>query len=492
MLSNRRAKIVSTIGPASQNPATLEGLIIAGVNVIRLNFSHGTHEDHLAVIKMVREISERLRAPVALLQDLQGPKIRVGKMKNGALELKPGSIVTISPEFTIGEGDQIPSDFPELAESCTKGQIILLDDGLIELEALEVVGRGVRARVRHGGMLKDRKGMNVPGGNLAVVAMTEKDLKDLEFGLSQQVDYVALSFVRTADDIRSLREITESKQPGTQIVAKIEMLEAIENLEDIVRLSDAVMVARGDLAVEVGQTQLPALQKRIIRTCNEIGRPVITATQMLESMVKNARPTRAEVTDVANAILDGSDALMLSAETASGAHPELCVKTMHDIILEVERSSGEIYNRVNIRPEFLSVAEAIAESAVLIAMKLNVKAIVSLTTSGKTARMISSYRPKSKIMAITHRRNTLNRLEGVWGVQTLEVDPYRTTERAIDQIEAHLIMNGVVKKGDKIVLTLGVPLMERGTTNSVRVHTVKGEGLKVSATEDRPLRYREV
>ncbi|MCB0394404.1 MAG: pyruvate kinase [Bdellovibrionales bacterium] len=489
MLSDRRAKIVSTIGPASSDPKVLESLIISGVNVIRLNFSHGTHEDHLKVIQSVRLISDRLRAPVALLQDLQGPKIRVGKMKDGALELIPGEVVQISKEFSIGEGRQIPSDFYGLAEACQPGQQILLDDGLMELEVQKVERGVVSALVKHGGLLKDKKGMNVPGANLPVQAMTEKDLKDLDFGLSEQVDYVALSFVRTADDIRQLREIIESKSPNTQIVAKIEMLEAIENLEDIVRLSDAVMVARGDLAVEVGQTQLPALQKRIIRICNEAARPVITATQMLESMVKNPRPTRAEVTDVANAVLDGTDALMLSAETASGANPALCVKTMHEIILEVEKNL-ELYHRLSVKPEFLSVAEAVAESACLTAMKLNAKVIVSLTTSGKTARLISSYRPKSKILAITHRRATLNRLETSWGVQTLEIDPYRTTEGAIDLIEDHLIKNGIVKKGDKVVLTLGIPLMERGTTNTVRVFTVKGDGKRTLDSVDRPLRYR--
>ncbi len=488
MLSDRRVKIVSTIGPSSSSLEVIESLIESGINVARLNFSHGTHEDHHSVIEKIREASGRLRAPITLLQDLQGPKIRVGKMKDGELELLENQEVVISHDFEVGEKNQIPSDFKELPGSCRPGQQILLDDGLIELRVLSVEGSHVNCKVIFGGILKDRKGMNIPGANLQVGCMTEKDHKDLKFGLEARVDYVALSFVRRGDDIRELREIIDRENPNVRIIAKIEMLEALENLEEIIRLSDAIMVARGDLAVEVGQTQLPAIQKRIIRLSNDYGRPVITATQMLESMVKNPRPTRAEVTDVANAVLDGSDALMLSAETASGAHPSLCVSTMHDIIREVERT-GEHYYKMDLRPEYLSVAEAVAESACLTAMKLGAKAIVSLTTSGKTARLISSYRPRAKILAVTHHNSTLNRLELVWGIQTLAIEPYRTAEKAMQKIEEHLLSCGIVKKGDKIVLTLGLPLMERGTTNSVRVYTVTGSQ-KVLSKSALPLRYR--
>ncbi|HWU42612.1 MAG TPA: pyruvate kinase, partial [Bdellovibrio sp.] len=328
---------------ATRDEENLEKAIKAGMNVARLNFSHGTHEDHLKVVQSLRKLSKKLRAPVAVLQDLQGPKIRVGKFENGSIELKPGEKLVITTAAVTGKPGLIPSDFKELPLACQSGTRILLDDGLMELKVLVVRGQELDVEVVYGGTLKDRKGMNLPGVNLPVECMTEKDLVDLEFGIKNQVDYIALSFVRHARDIRRLREIIESHKSPAKIVAKIEMIEAIENLEEICRLSDAVMVARGDLAVEVGQSRLPGFQKRIISVCNQLGRPVITATQMLDSMVENPRPTRAEITDVANAVLDGSDALMLSAESASGKYPFRCIRTMHEIICEVERNEEEYY-----------------------------------------------------------------------------------------------------------------------------------------------------
>jgi pyruvate kinase len=316
--------------------------------------------------------------------------------------------------------------------------------------------------------------------------MTPKDLDDLAFGLREGVDYVALSFVRRGADIRKLRELIESQKPGTKIVAKIEMLEALENLREIIELSDGVMVARGDLAVEVGQTQLPAVQKRIISLCNEIGRPVITATQMLDSMVENPRPTRAEITDVANAVLDGSDALMLSAETASGKYPFKCIETMHEIVLEVEKT-GDYYYKLPLDSEFVEVAEGIAASACLTAMKLNASAIVCLTTTGKTATMISGIRPKARIIAMTDYTETLNRLELAWGIQTFSIKPYRSTDEAMGQIEDILLNYGLVQPGDKVILTLGVPVMSHAKTNSLRVYTIRGDK-EVLPSSELPLR----
>ncbi len=489
-LADRRVKIVATIGPSIRVRENLKQAIEAGMSVARLNFSHGEHADHLQVIKDVRELSKELRAPVAILQDLQGPKIRVGKFKGGSTELVPGSEVIISPEFLIGEGSQLSTDFMELPRSVNVGSRILLDDGLMEIEVKSIEGPRVFGKVIHGGTLKDRKGMNLPGANLPVECLTEKDLIDLEFGLSQGVDYVALSFVRRGDDIRRLREIIEQRRPGTRIVAKIEMLEALNNLEEIIRLSDAVMVARGDLAVEVGQSQLPGWQKKIIQMSNQLHRPVITATQMLDSMVDNPRPTRAEITDVANAVIDGSDALMLSAETASGRFPFACIRTMHEIISEVERTT-DLYYDIELKGEFVEVAESIAASACVTALKMNASAIVCLTTTGKTAALISHYRPKAKIFAVTHTYEPLNRLEMVWGLQTLTIRPYQSAEDAIDQIEDLLLKYGMVKTGDRVVITLGLPVSERAKTNSLRVIEIKKK-VEIVAESQLPIRCRTI
>ncbi len=491
MLADRRVKIVATIGPATQNEALLEKAIRAGMNVARLNFSHGTHADHLKVLTSVRKLSAELKAPVTILQDLQGPKIRVGKFEKGSILLKEAEKVIITMKSVQGREGLIPSDFPELAKSVSPGVRILLDDGLLELKVLQVRGDEIDAEVIYGGTLKDRKGMNVPGTTLAVECMTPKDLEDLEFGLNNSVDYIALSFVRHPKDIRQLREIIEARNPSIRICAKIEMIEAIENLEEIVRLSDAVMVARGDLAVEIGQTRLPAVQKQIIRICNELNKPVITATQMLESMIENPRPTRAEITDVANAVLDGTDAVMLSAESASGKYPFRAIRTMHDIIKDVEKNQ-ENYYKISLENEFLSVAGAIGASAALSALKLDAKVIVCLTTSGRTANMISGYRPKSRIIAVTDNLSTLNRLELVWGIQCLPINPYQTLEDVVSQVERLLIQYGLAKTGDKVVMTKGQPISEGAKTNTLYIFTLGGESIQRITDNELPLRCQLV
>ncbi|MCM2353476.1 MAG: pyruvate kinase [Pseudobdellovibrio sp.] len=491
MLAHRRAKIVATIGPATQDPENISKAIRAGMNVARLNFSHGTHEDHLKVIHAVREKSKELNAPVTILQDLQGPKVRVGLFEKGSINLSPNQVVNVTIEDVLGKEGLIPSDFKELCKAAKPGNRILIDDGLIELEVLKVGEKALEAKVIYGGILKNRKGMNLPGVMLPVEAMTEKDLKDLDFGLKNGVDYIALSFVRFGKDIRQLREIIDSHKSPARIVAKIEMLEALENLEEIVRLSDVVMVARGDLAVEVGQSRLPSSQKRIISLCNKLGKPVITATQMLDSMVENPRPTRAEITDVANAVLDGTDALMLSAESASGKYPFKAIRTMHEIILEVEKSE-ENYYKLSLENELLSTPAAIAASSALSALKLNASAIVCLTTSGKTAQIISTFRPKAQIIAITTDVEVLNRLEILWGLQTLTLQPYGSLRDIISQVEQLLIENGLGKTGDKIIFTLGQPIAEKGKTNSLHVHTLGGEEFKKAADSQLPLRFASV
>lgn len=481
----RCVKIVATLGPSSESPKGIEALLKSGVNVLRLNFSHGKREAYASIIKNIRLASKKLRAPVAILQDLQGPKIRVGVMPDTLLKKK--QLVCLSTQkktsrsSSAGRGLKalhIEVDFKHLPQVCQKGTRILLDDGRIELSVLKVQAQDVVARVLNEGVLKSRKGINVPGVSLPVQALTRKDLGDLQFGLAQGVDYVALSFVRTAKDIEQLRRRIahwqlKHKREGPHIVAKIEMLEALDNLEAIVKASDAVMVARGDLSVEAGQSQLPLLQKRIISLSNELSRPVITATQMLDSMIENTRPTRAEITDVANAVLDGSDALMLSAETATGQHPSQCVQTMHDISVEVERTGRYYYDiPVESGDPFATEAQSIACSASLCAMKLQAKAIVCLTTTGHTATMIASYRPRAPIIAVTHRVQALNQLALVWGIRTYSILPYKSLDEALKQIKKILVQDKIVKKGDKIILTLGLPIQKGAKTNSMRIYTL--------------------
>lgn len=477
------------MGPSTRDPENLKKAIEAGMNVARLNFSHGTHAEHLAVIQNIRRLSLELKAPVTILQDLQGPKVRVGLFEKGSIELKPKEVVTVTIEDVMGREGLIPSDFKELCKACRPRDQILLDDGLIELKVIRVGEKSLEAEVVYGGFLKNRKGMNLPGVTLPVEAMTAKDKEDLAFGLAHRVDYVALSFVRHGKDIRQLREMIEREKSEAKIVAKIEMLEALDNLEEIVRLSDVVMVARGDLAVEVGQSRLPRAQKRIIELCNQLGKPVITATQMLDSMVENPRPTRAEITDVANAVLDGSDALMLSAESASGKYPFKAIRTMHEIILEVEKNE-ESYYKINLDHELLSTPTAIAASSALSALKLNASAIVCVTTTGKTAQIISSFRPKAQIVAITTETDVLNRLEMTWGLQTLCIEPYHSLKDIIAHVERLLIENGLAKTGDRIILTMGQPIADRGKTNSLHVHIVGGEEHKKADQGQLPLRFK--
>ncbi len=488
MLSERRVKIVATIGPSTNSKEGLEKAILSGMNVARLNFSHGSHEMHAQVIDDVRELARKWNAPVSILQDLQGPKIRVGKFEGGSISLKEGEIVKITTADVPGKPGLIPTDFKALPSTVEDGQKILLDDGLIELRAVSKSGIEIECEVVYGGTLKDRKGMNVPGASLPIDAMTEKDLKDLQFGLEKNVDYVALSFVRQGSDIQKLRDLVNASRPGVRIIAKIEMLEALNNLEEIISLSDAVMVARGDLAIEVGQSQLPAIQKRIIGLCNSMNKPVITATQMLDSMVENPRPTRAEITDVANAVIDGSDALMLSAESASGKYPFRCIRTMHEIVCEVEKTS-ELYWDISLDEDILEVPDAIAASAALTALKVNAKALVCLTTTGKTATLIAGSRPRCPIVCITHQLDPLNRLELVWGIQTYKINPYQSSEEALMQVEDLLLKIGLVEKGDKVVVTMGTPVRQRAKTNSIRVYSVTRERVEAPDNE-LPLRCR--
>jgi len=489
-MSFRRTKIVATIGPATHSPEKIRALIEGGMNVARLNFSHGDYTHHAQVIQWIREISLELRTPVTILQDLQGPKIRVGKFEGGKIYLTVGELVTVTADPVLGREGLIPSDFPELFQSVQEGDFILLDDGLLKIQVESLGQSELKARVIDGGVLRDRKGMNIPGRTLQVEAMTAKDLEDLSFGLEQGVDVVALSFVRFGRDLIQLRDrIEKCSNHRPRLCAKIEMREAIENLEEIIYQSDVVMVARGDLAVEVGQSKLPFYQKRIIQLSNQYNKPVITATQMLDSMVNSPRPTRAEITDVANAVLDGADALMLSAETASGQYPIECVRTMDEIIREIESSSGTLFNRLSLSADHSAEPQAIAASAAFTALKLDAKVIVCLSTTGKTAQIISSFRPKARLIAATDRFDVLNDLEIIWGVQSLLVDPYQNMKQVKSQIESLLVQYGLAKAGDKAVMTLGLPIDEGAKTNTLHTWTIKDQSPVLPASS-LPIRFR--
>lgn len=484
MLAKRNTKIVATIGPASESLDQLKKCMMAGMNVARLNFSHGDHAQHAQVIQNIQKLMHELKAPVALLQDLQGPKIRVEKMKD--LVLQTGDEIIIADDFIPGH-KSLSIDLKGLSKYAQVDQTVLIDDGLIELKISRVQKNKIICDVIHGGTVKERKGVNLPNMPFPMKSLTDKDLKDLKFGMTQSLDYVALSFVRKAQDILDLRKLLKNLERPPRIIAKIEMADAIEDLEQIVAVSDAVMVARGDLAVEVGQARLAGLQKKIIALCNHMGKPVITATQMLESMRDNPRPTRAEVTDVVNAVFDGSDALMLSAESAQGKFPVQAIQTMHELIVEAEKQES-IYNKIQLESKMQYVPEALAISAALCASKLEAKAIVCMSTSGRTARLISRFRPHAYLLAVTDKVETLRGLELCWGVQTLQIQKFDSTEDVMAEIEKVLVTHGIVTEGDKIVCTLGTPVRKGVKTNTLRVITVGSHGkLKKSP---RALRYQ--
>ncbi|MCB0379183.1 MAG: pyruvate kinase [Bdellovibrionales bacterium] len=487
-LSFRKTKIVATIGPASWDEDKLQALIKAGMNVARLNFSHGTFEQHQSTVEKIRKLSSDLHAPVGILQDLQGPKIRLQSFE-GERELESGQKIIVTGKGSKDDEKYIV-DIDHLSQFVEVGQAIFIDDGIIELKVTDKKGEDLHCEVIHGGLVRGRKGVNLPDANLPIESMTAKDIADLEAGAALGFDYVALSFVRTKDDIKKLKKRLKELGSHSRVVAKIEMKEAIKNIEGIIDESDAIMIARGDLAVEIGQVHLPVVQKKITKLCNRKGKPVITATQMLDSMQHNSRPTRAEITDVANAVLDGSDALMLSGESAFGNYPVRSVQTMHDIIMEVEKQPGIYYKFKNRRPDRPTVPDTIAMSAVTCSEQLQARTIVCLSTTGKTAQMISKYRPKAKLIAATSEKEALSRLELCWGIQTLQIDRYSNIEEAFSQIEGLLIGHGIIKEGDYVVLTLGLPVLEGQKTNSLRVFTVGKEQAQTKYKKGKkPIRF---
>lgn len=469
---SRKTKIVATLGPSSSKPEQIARLADAGVDIFRLNFSHGSNEDKAQVIDYIRAVAEKKKKAIGILADLQGPKIRTGRMENGALPLRKGDSIAITTDEVKGRPGLISTIYKALPTDVKPGSRILLDDGLIEFRVQSVTGNTVHCTVVEGGILKDLKGINLPGVNVSSPSLTEKDRKDLDFCLAKGVDYIALSFVRKAEDVLDLKRIIAAKGLSIPVVAKIEKPEAIKNFASILAVTDAVMVARGDLGVEINAEKVPLLQKMIIKACNEAGKPVITATQMLESMILHPRPTRAETSDVANAIIDGTDAVMLSGETASGSYPAEAVKTMVKIASDVEKSGLSH----TIAPEFgkksTSIAGAVAEAACHAAAAVKARAVVVFTQSGSTAALISKNRPQLPIIAFAPSEEIRRRLAIYWGVRTLPVGAMSDSDQQIALVDRTLLATGFGKKGDVVVITMGVPLGSHGSTNLMKVHTL--------------------
>ncbi|OHE60595.1 MAG: pyruvate kinase [Thermodesulfovibrio sp. RBG_19FT_COMBO_42_12] len=443
-------------------------LIKNGMDVARLNFSHGDYATHKRAIKFIRDGSRRYNKPVAILQDLQGIKIRVGLIEGGAVELKKGRTLLLMSGEGTGNQEKLFISYPALLKDAKRGDRVLLDDGLIQLSVLGRAGGALRARVVEGGMLKDRKGVNLPGVNISVKSFTEKDEKDLLLGISMGVDYVAISFVRDANDVRKVKNWLKKKKQQIPVIAKIEKLEALNNIGEILSEADGIMVARGDLGVEIPSEEVPLIQKALIDSANKKGKIVITATQMLESMTEHLRPTRAETTDVANAVLDGTDALMLSAETAIGRYPVDAIKMMDKIIKHTEliKEGEPSYIRGN------TFAEATADAACGAAEDVKAKVIVAFTRSGSTARLVSKFRPGIPIIAYTPDKKIKNRMCFYWGVTPKIMRLLATTDEMIIEVEKSLVKERIVKKGDRIVIISSSPLSTLGKTNFMKLHRI--------------------
>lgn len=471
-----KTKIVCTLGPASSSVDVLEKMIRAGMDVARLNFSHGTYDEHRETIQNVRTAAERVGEPIAILQDLQGPKIRTGKLATPEVVLHDGAQFIITTENISGTSERVSTTYTELPKDVRPGDTILMDDGLLQLKVVRSTATDVITKVIHGGILKEHKGINLPGVAVSAPSFTEKDIEDLAFGIENNIDYVALSFVRTANDIRQLREVIAAKagqKHHLPIVAKIEKSEALRNIDEIVAEADAVMVARGDLGVECALEEVPIAQKMICKKATIAGKPVIIATQMLESMIENPRPTRAEANDVANAVLDGADAVMLSAETSVGKYVVETVKTMDMIIRKAEEDEPDRLDVADPQSsDKANVFKALGRSACVLAQQIGAAAIVPITHSGETAKTIAKYRPSAKIIAVTDREYVRRYLNLVWGVRSILIPKLADTDTTLSLIHEELLRSHYVKSGDYIVMTAGIPLLARGTTNTLKVEKI--------------------
>ena len=470
-----KTKIIATVGPASNTKEKLIELYKAGADVFRLNFSHGTHEDHQKVINYVKEINKELGAHICLLQDLQGPKIRVNQIENGEVAINAGEQLVITTEEILGDSKKISTSYTYLPDDVTNGDTILVDDGKIELKVLGVNGKEVTTEVVFGGMLKSRKGINLPNSEVSAPSLTEKDEKDLIFGLENEVNWVALSFVRKAEDVRYLKQKIKASGKHTKVIAKIEKPQAIENIDEIIRETDALMVARGDLGVEVVMEEVPMLQKMMVEKCNVAGKPVIIATQMMESMIVNPRPTRAETNDIANAVMDGADTLMLSAETAAGKYPVESVKSMSKTIAIVESKAennyfhhtGYVHDE---SPTFIN--DSLVLSAARLAKRTKAKAIVGMTASGYTAFRLATHRPKADIFIFTQNEGLLNTINLIWGIRGYYYDKMVSTDSTIEDVERILKENGHLNTGDLFITTASMPLEAKKRTNMLKINVV--------------------
>lgn len=462
----RKAKIICTLGPATDGPGVLEALVRAGMDVARLNFSHGTPEDHRRRFRALRAVATKAGRNVAVLQDLQGPKIRLGRFEGGQIDVHDGETVTVTTRKTLGRPGLIPTPVTTLTRDVKPGDPLLLDDGRVRLRAEAVRGPDVQCRVEIGGPLKDHKGLNLPNSHVSVPSLTAKDLRDLALGRALGVDYVALSFVRTANDIRKARA---RAAPGTPIIAKIEKPQAVDNLDAIANEADGVMIARGDLGVELPLERLPGIQKAAVAQVNRMGKLAIVATEMLESMVHSPRPTRAEVSDVANAILDGADAVMLSGETAAGDHPANAALMMSRIVEETERSC-RVPPRATPFERSMEITTGMATAAVAAAQQLGIETIVAYTESGYTARLISEFRPRASIVALTPNPEVVRRTALYWGVTAYEVPRLRSTDAMISQVRHLCRAQGICRRGSAVAIVAGVPLNQPGNTNLLSIH----------------------
>lgn len=469
-----KTKIVCTIGPASNSYEKIEKLIQRGMDVARLNFSHGSHEEHYQVIKNIRWTSLKTNKSVAILQDLGGPKIRIGKIEKESIFLKENSSFILTNREVPGDEQEVSVTFPSLPQKVKRGDCIFLADGTLELKVKELTPTDIICRIVRGGKLTSHKGINIPNISMDISSLTEKDYQDILFGIKNRVDFIGLSFIRNAEDILRVKKILkENGAEDISLIAKIEKREAVDNLKEIIEVSDGIMIARGDLGVEIPLENVPLVQKDIIKRCNFVGKPVITATQMLMSMVNVLRPTRAEVTDVANAILDGTDAVMLSEETAVGNYPLEAVETMNRIALRTEKAID--YKKI-LSERSLSVKptnpDAISHATCQVAMDLNAKAIVTFTLSGSTARMVSRYRPPVPIIAASTRDSTVRKLALSWGVYPFKSDELENTDDMIEKSKKIALKTGLANLGDKIVITAGIPFKIPGTTNLLKVETL--------------------
>ncbi|TNE78679.1 MAG: pyruvate kinase [Bacteroidetes bacterium] len=469
-----KTKIVATIGPATSSYEMLKQIILLGVDVCRINGSHGNHENQLQIIENVRRINAELRSNICILYDLQGPKLRIGEVENNAIVLEEGNELVLTTEDCIGTAERIFVSYKALAQDVKPGERVLLDDGKLELEFTEIVNETtVKAKVIHGGKLSGKKGFNLPQSNLSIPALTEKDLRDLDFALEHEVEWVGLSFVRKPEDIVQLKEIIQRNASSSRVIAKIEKPEAVKNIDSIIAETDGVMVARGDLGVELPMEEVPLIQKSIVKKCIVASKPVIIATQMMESMITSPTPTRAEANDVANAVLDGADAVMLSAETSVGAYPLKVVAAMEKIVRNVE-NGGNVYYKgqrpTEDSPTFLS--DEVCFTAVRMSSHLNAKAIVSMTKSGYTGYKIGSFRPEANIFIFTNNLPLLNTLNLVWGVRGFYYDKYHSTDETFNDVIEILRENEFVKQGDLVINTASMPIHEKARTNAIKVSTV--------------------